>query len=83
MKLSIILATSEFRGDHGADVRIAFEAVPGETIEQLVERILKARRRYHADVVETDVIEIRPMAEEEPIIEAPPVIEAPPSGLIR
>lgn len=74
MKLSIILATQDFRGDHSADVRIAFDPVPGETVEQLIERMVRLNDKPLSPL---DVIEIRPVCWEES------VIEAPPSGLIR
>jgi hypothetical protein len=38
MKISAILHTSEFRADHSADVEIAYEVLPGETVEDLVRR---------------------------------------------
>lgn len=36
--MSIILRTSEMRGDHSADVGVAIKPVPGETLEQLMAR---------------------------------------------
>lgn len=38
--LSILLQTSDYRGDHDADVAIAHEYVPGETVSALVSRVL-------------------------------------------
>lgn len=38
MNLNIILSTSEYRGDHNADVSVALAHIPGETIDQLVRR---------------------------------------------
>lgn len=37
--LNILFRTSEYRGDHSADVAYAVEPIAGETIEQLVERL--------------------------------------------
>lgn len=50
MNISILLVTSEFRGDHAADVRIAHEVKPGETVEELVGRLIDSRN--FADVIE-------------------------------
>jgi hypothetical protein len=38
--ISVILRTSEFRGDHSADVLIAYELEPEETVEHLAKRLL-------------------------------------------
>ena len=38
-ELSITLVTSDFRGDHAADVRIACKYKQNETLEQLVKRL--------------------------------------------
>lgn len=38
--ISVLLHTSEFRGDHAADVVEAHELNPGETVQELVERLL-------------------------------------------
>lgn len=56
MKLSVLLKTNEFRGDHAADVTLAYELRPGETVEQLAERIIRQGRNKDAYA---DVIEIR------------------------
>lgn len=48
--LSILHRTDDYRGDHCADVQIAIEPIPGETIEQLIERLRPT---------ETDCIELR------------------------
>lgn len=53
MQLTIIQKTTEYRGDHDAEVTIAHEYVPGETIEQLYERICGESNKI------ADVIEIR------------------------
>lgn len=58
MKISILLSTTDFRGDHEAEVRIAIEPLPDETVQHLAERILAERKQR-----ETDVVEIRCMRE--------------------
>lgn len=50
MKLSIILKTKEFRGDHSADILIAYEQIPFEHVFELVKR---------ANMDYLDVLEIR------------------------
>lgn len=37
--LNILHRTSEYRGDHSADVAYAVEVIPGETVENLVLRL--------------------------------------------
>lgn len=49
MKLSILLRTSDFRGDHAADVWIAHDVQPDENVTQLAERLLGSS---HCDVIE-------------------------------
>lgn len=39
-KFSILLHTSDYRGDHSTDIAMAFNVRPGETVEQLAERLL-------------------------------------------
>ena len=41
LEISIILKTSDFRGDHATDVSVAHRYKPGETIEELVDRTLR------------------------------------------
>ena len=38
--ISVILRTSTFRGDHSADVIEPCELLPGESVEDLVSRLL-------------------------------------------
>ena len=38
MKFAILLHTTDYRGDHSADVAVAIQPQAGETIEQLIER---------------------------------------------
>ena len=64
VQFNILLNTSQYRGDHTADVSVAHEVLPGETVEQLVERLLGNtdefdKSAYHA----RDVIEIRRIVE--------------------
>lgn len=40
MQIQVSLHTSDYRGDHSADVIIAYETHEGETVEQLVKRLL-------------------------------------------
>lgn len=54
MKLSILLKTSEYRGDHSADVAVAYEQVPFEQVAELVKRV---------DMKFDDVLEIRVIKE--------------------
>lgn len=35
------LRTSDYRGDHGADVEYHFDVKPGESVEELVDRVLR------------------------------------------
>ncbi len=47
---SATLVTSEYRGDHGADVRIEVEVGPKESLADLLDRVIGS---------ETDVLEFR------------------------
>lgn len=44
MKFIVKLFTGDYRGDHTADVCELHEAAPGETVEQLVARLLAPDR---------------------------------------
>ena len=59
MKLSVIVHTSDYRGDHSADIAVAHEVRPGETVESLAARLLGPQRR-HVDWY-AQRIEIRPV----------------------
>jgi hypothetical protein len=48
--IAVLLRTSEYRGDHAADVEIAHELLPGETVDALCQRL---------DLERGDVIELR------------------------
>ena len=50
MRLSVLLKTQEFRGDHSANVSVVYEPVDDETVVDLAKRLLR---------VSTDVLEIR------------------------
>lgn len=50
MKISILLKTSEYRGDHSADITLAYDLIGDETVADLVRRI---------KLTTIDVIEIR------------------------
>jgi hypothetical protein len=56
MKLSILVQTSHFRGDHASDQCIAIEQKPDETVEQLVKRASLGENKYAG---QGEVIEIR------------------------
>lgn len=58
MKISALLSTSNYRGDHSKDCMIAIDVKEGETVAALTERILNERTR-------TDHIELRIVAEED------------------
>lgn len=59
MKLSALLRTSDFRGDHSTDIAIAHEVLAGETVEAFAARVFA-----QADV-RTDCIELRIVQEPE------------------
>ena len=52
-KLTAVLHTSEYRGDHAADVEHHFDVKPGETVQQLVERA-----NWYRDMGTSDYISI-------------------------
>ncbi len=60
MKLSIMLRTTDYRGDHAADACIAYDVADGETVQQLAERLLvdESYIRKGAKVVE--IREVQP-----------------------
>lgn len=41
MNISCLWQTSEYRGDHSADLQIAVEVFENETVKELMSRILK------------------------------------------
>jgi len=55
--ISILYHTSDYRGDHAADVCQVIDLMPGETVEALVARIMVSRGDYHN--TRFDWIEIR------------------------
>ena len=67
MKIHCLLRTSEYRGDHSADVARAVTVRDGETVEDLVARLLTkvawrpedGRARKVLVSQESDVIELR------------------------
>ena len=59
MKFVILRRTSDYRGDHSADVSIAYDVVPGETVEAMMGRVLD-RGPVDATV---EVVEIRVVRE--------------------
>ncbi len=59
MKLSVMLRTTEYRGDRDAEVMIAHEVLPGETVMELTTRIISMTtdgRPRKTDVVELRVV---------------------------
>ena len=46
MKLSILVFTQNYCGDHSADACIALDAKDGETIEQLISRAKLGKNEY-------------------------------------
>lgn len=63
MKISVLLHTSEFRGDHAADVAEAHDVRPGETVEELVARLIPAKPRSSYHALGYDRIELRRVQE--------------------
>jgi len=55
--ISIILNTGDFRGDHAADVRVAYELIESETVVELVARLIGRDRSGVS--AETESIELR------------------------
>lgn len=45
-RIVAVLYTTDFRGDHAADVQIAHAVLPGETVEALCDRVLKDASGY-------------------------------------
>lgn len=45
-RIVAVLHTTDFRGDHAADVEAAYEVAPGETVEALCARVLKGASSY-------------------------------------
>jgi len=39
MKLSVLLKTTEFRGDHAGEITLLYDVLPDETVQQLVKRV--------------------------------------------
>lgn len=52
MKISILLRTQDYRGDHCADVAIAVEPVENETVRELAQRLLPDNRTGSIEVIE-------------------------------
>lgn len=82
MRLSILLATSVFRGDHHAEVFLAHEPLPGETVAELVARLIpKPSSGYRQEQAE-DVIQIRVVLEPPlPEPDEPPAAPALPDDI--
>lgn len=63
MKMNILLHTTDYRGDHSAEVCSAQEILHQETVEQLAERILSNK---------FDWIEIRKIEDAQPMVKPTP-----------
>lgn len=61
MKIQISLHTTDYRGDHSADIVIAHDVKENETVEQLVERLLF----NGSNPIFLDHVELRVIAEAE------------------
>ncbi len=58
MKVSIMLVTTDYRGDHSADVRIAYELQADESVDHLVKRLLSSGSASRkVDYIELRIIE--------------------------
>lgn len=57
-RFSVLLRTGDYRGDHAADVVLAFEAESDETVGALMRRVLNHAGEPY---VRGPVVEIRPI----------------------
>jgi len=67
--IQVTLCTSENRGDHGADVRLAFNVEPGETVEHLLHRVMRMgefQQRWQSAEPPSSWVELRYVAGTEP-----------------
>ena len=63
MKLSVRGDTTDYRGDHAADVCRCVDLLEGETVEALAERVFRQRDSYHKphlDVIRIQLVEEAP-----------------------
>lgn len=61
MKISVIHKTSDYRGDHDADVSLAYEVNENETVDSLCNRILfDGTRPLLQDHIELRLIKEQP-----------------------
>ena len=58
-RLQITVVTSECRGDHNADVRIAINVPDNETIQGMAERVLVSYTDYIEIRIERDIPEAK------------------------
>jgi len=56
MDINIIHRTYEYRGDHSADISIAYSPKANETVDELINRI----KPEHNDVIEIRLIKYTP-----------------------
>ena len=59
MKLSILRRMSDYRGDHSADISVAYDHRPDETLESMVRRVFGP----HPDSFVSECIEVRVVVE--------------------
>lgn len=57
-KLSVILRTEKNLGNHGDIVSIAHDVRDGETVEQLMDRLIPVTE-FHGDEIFIDFVELR------------------------
>jgi hypothetical protein len=50
MKFAVTLVTSDYRGDHSADVSLAFESQERETVEDLLKRVGLLNVNDHVEI---------------------------------
>jgi hypothetical protein len=58
LKIAVLHHTSEYRGDHAADVCKVVDLRPGETVEALVQRVMTQRAYF--DRIELKIVERLP-----------------------
>ena len=65
MKISVLHFTEDYRGDHIADVCRAVKLKPGETVAELVARLIQPTKKRNCSNLYHDYIELRMVFEEE------------------
>ena len=65
-EIQVTLCTTENRGDHGAEVRIAHRVEAGESVDHLVDRLMRRgefQRKFESSEPSTTWIELRVIEE--------------------